>query len=230
MNERYIDWIWHISGTLPLAPGQSGAQALERLDPLFNQPGTTHDRDGTRLVFTKKDQAAQDKMAVFDRGEIEVVPGEQGPVLRYRLFSRALLLCFLAPLLFLGLAQLTVALGKFDTPPTAAEKQKEDAKARAMAERPMNPIDKALGMPAPEKPDANKDKAKDKDKPKGKGRSPTPAYVFAGFFAALYVIGRILEAWLIRRLFGKAVLGEDQQLAPGGSPFAPHDRQAPLLG
>jgi hypothetical protein len=32
--------------------------------------------------------------------------------------------------------------------------------------------------------------------------------VFAGIFAALYLIGRILEAWLAKKLFRKALFGE----------------------
>ncbi|HCS18922.1 MAG TPA: hypothetical protein DIW45_15430 [Erythrobacter sp.] len=31
--------------------------------------------------------------------------------------------------------------------------------------------------------------------------SPTPAYVFAGLFFALYLVGRVLEPWLVRRTF-----------------------------
>jgi hypothetical protein len=66
----------------------------------------------------------------------------------------------------------------------------------------MNPIDKALGAPAPEKP--KKDgKGEDEDKKP----SPTPAYVFAALFATLYVVGRILEDRWIKALFKKSLLG-----------------------
>jgi len=71
-------------------------------------------------------------------------------------------------------------------------------------EVPMNPIDKALGAPEPEKP--GKEGA-DKDKGKSKGPSPTPAYVFAAIFATLYVVGRVLEDRLVRALFRKSLLG-----------------------
>ncbi|WP_052223606.1 hypothetical protein [Novosphingobium malaysiense] len=37
--------------------------------------------------------------------------------------------------------------------------------------------------------------------------SRTPAFVFAGFFSFLYVVGRILEPWLIRSEFRKSLLG-----------------------
>ncbi|MBW4330675.1 hypothetical protein KY084_07260 [Stakelama sp. CBK3Z-3] len=197
MNLRFIDWIWHVRGSVPLAPGQSEDEAFERLDPLFRQGGTTHDRAEATLTFTKKDQAAQDKMSVFDGGVLAIENRGEARVLRYHLTSRALLFCFLAPLLFLAFAQLTVVINKYQKPDSpASESAKEKAKKDEV--RPLNPIDKALGAPAPEKPD--KDKKKDKDKDKS---SPTPAYVFAALFAALYVIGRVLEDRLVRNLFRK---------------------------
>ncbi|HZF45626.1 MAG TPA: hypothetical protein VEZ26_04780 [Sphingomonadaceae bacterium] len=203
MNLRLIDWIWHIRGSLPLPPGQSGEEAFDRLAPVFNQPNTTYEQANGTLTFQKKDQAAQDKMSVFDSGVLAVESGSGGPILRYHLISRALLFCFLAPVLFLGIAGITIALGTFEKPPAEAadkaEKEKEEK-----AEVPMNPIDKALGAPAPEKP---KKEDKDKAEKKNKGPSPTPAYVFTGIFAALYVIGRILEDRLVRSLFRKHLAG-----------------------
>ena len=199
MNLRFIDWIWHIRGSLALAPGQSGNQAFDRLDPLFRQTGTSHQRTSDTLVFRKKDQAAQDKMSVFDGGVLRIERGAAGAVLRYHLTSRALLFCFLAPLLFLGIAQFTVVVVKHQKPSTdAAKSKKKDAQV------PMNPIDKALGAPAPEKP--KKDGA-DKTEGKDKKPSPTPAYVFAAIFACLYVVGRILEDRLIKAQFKKRLLG-----------------------
>jgi hypothetical protein len=204
---RIIDWIWHVRGQVPLATGQSGEEALARLEPLFNQPGTTYERAEGTLSFRKKDQLAQDKMSVFDSGVLQIEPGATGPNLRYRLASRALLFCFLAPLLFLALAQLTITVGSFQKPSADAAKKAEDKKK---ADIPQNPIDKFLGAPAPEKPkddkkDAGKDKSKDKDEGSNDKPSPTSAYVFAGIFAALYVAGRMLEDWLAKRLFRKAL-------------------------
>ncbi|MFA6114005.1 MAG: hypothetical protein WC729_08430 [Sphingomonas sp.] len=210
MNRRFIDWIWHIRGSLELAPGQSGDEAFGRLDTLFRQAGTSHDRTRDTLTFRKKDQAAQDKMSIFDGGVLQIEKGAAGPVLRYHLTSRALLFCFLAPLLFLGFAQITIALGKLNKPSTeAAGKSGKASDASKKPEKkqaalPQNPIDKALGSPAPEKP--KKDGA-DKAEKEKKKHSPTAAYVFAGIFAALYLIGRILEAWLVKRLFKKRLLG-----------------------
>ena len=208
MNSRFTDWIWHVRGSLALAPGQSADDAFDRLDPLFQQSGTSRERASDTLTFRKKDQAAQDKMAIFDGGVLQVEPGAAGPVLRYRLASRMLLYCFLAPLLFLAFAQLTVVVGKLQEPATQAEKKaaaaakaKKKAAAEKLASMPMNPIDKALGAPPPEKPKKDKDK-KDDDKP-----SSTAAYVFAVIFATLYVVGRLLEDRLVKSLFRKRLLG-----------------------
>ncbi len=216
---RHIERIWHISGEVPLPPGQTSAAAFEHLAPLFETPGTSHERTGDTLTFTKKDPAAQDKMAVFDHGVLQIESGAAGPVLRYHLVSRILLFCFLLPLLFLGFAQLAITFGKVPKPDaeaaaaTGKDGKKTAGKAAAEKARttdkkdkvlPINPIDKFLGAPAPKK----KDKKDEKDKKGEKKPSPTPAYVFAGMFAALYVIGRLLEDWLIRKRFQKLLLGD----------------------
>jgi hypothetical protein len=201
---RFIDWIWHIRGSLALGPQQS-SDAFARLAPLFGQAGTSHDRTHDTLTFRKKDPAAQDKMSIFDGGVLQIEKGVAGPVLRYHLTSRALLFCFLAPLLFLGFAQLTMALGKLDKPSTeaAGKSGKASDAAKKHAALPQNPIDKFLGSPAPEKP---KEDGAAKAEAEKKKHSPTAAYVFAGIFAALYLVGRILEAWLVKALFKKKLL------------------------
>ncbi|HEX7782899.1 MAG TPA: hypothetical protein VF509_08840 [Sphingobium sp.] len=205
MNLRFIDWIWRVRGSLALAPGQSGDEAFDRLDPLFRQSGTSHERTGDTLTFRKKDQAAQDKMSVFDGGVLNIEKGASGSVLHYRLTSRALLFCFLAPLLFLGFAGLTMAVGHLGKPSTEAADKAKKADKKDVA-LPQHWIDKALGAPVPEKPKKD-DKKKDKDKEKDKKPSPTPAYVFAAIFAALYVAGRILEDRLIKGVFRKRLRG-----------------------
>lgn len=203
MNLRFIDWIWHVRGSLALAPELSNQDAFDRLDPLFRQTGTSHERTHDALIFTKKDQAAQDKMSVFDGGVLQIENGPAGSVLRYHLISRALLFCFLAPLLFLGIAEFTKTV--IPKPPSEASDASKKAAAKK-AEVPMNPIDKFLGAPAPEKPDKNKDGEEASGGKRSKKPSPTPAYVFAGIFAALYIIGRILEDRLIKSLFRKRLL------------------------
>lgn len=200
VNFRLFDWIWHVRGSLALAPGQSSDDAFDRLEPLFRQTGTSHDRTRNRLTFRKRNPAAQDKMSIFDGGILEVENAVAGPVLRYRLTSRALLYCFLAPLLFLGFAQVTIIVGKLNAASTEAVSSKERDKDDVV--RVLHPIDKALGAPAPDKP--KKDKAKDKD---DKMHSPTAAYFFAAIFATLYVVGRILEDWLLKRLLRSKLRG-----------------------
>jgi hypothetical protein len=194
VNLRFIDWIWRVRGSLALAPGQSTDEVFGRLAPLFNQTGTSHQRTTDTLTFKKKDQAAQDKMSVFDGGVLKIEKG----ALSYVLISRALLFCFLAPVLFLAIAQFTTVIAKLDKPPHESAKKHTPPAA-------MNPIDKALGAPAPDK--SKKDDDEEGGGKKGKKLTPTAAYVFAGIFAALYVVGRILEDRLIRRVFAKALAG-----------------------
>lgn len=196
VNLRYLDWIWHIKGSLPLAPGQSSEEAFGRLDPLFREVNTSHARAGDALTFHKKDQAAQDKMSIFDRGVLRIEHEAGRSVLRYHMTSRALLFCFLAPLLFLAFAGLNVTLGKLEKPATEAAAKKAEKKEVVL---PQNPIDKTLGAPAPEKPK--------KDGAKKNKHSPTPAFVFAALFAALYLVGRVLEDRLVKSLLRKKLLG-----------------------
>jgi hypothetical protein len=195
---RFIDWIWQVRGSLALPPGQSGDGAFDKLDPLFAQEGTTHQRTSGTLIFSKKNQAAQDRMSVFDRGDLRIEAGAAGSALHYRLTSRALLFCFVAPFLFLGIAQLTIAVNKLDKPALDPVKP--------IVVTPMNPIDKALGAPAPEPEPATE--AERRLKAEEKKPSPTAAYVFAGIFAALYVVGRILEARLVKDLFKKSLASD----------------------
>lgn len=200
MNRRFIDWVWHVRGSLPLAPGQSRDDAFGRLDPLFHEVGTSHERTDDTLTFRKKGQAAQDRMSIFDGGVLQISKGAAGLVLHYHLTSRALLFCFLAPLLFLAFAQLTIAAGKIEKATAHATEKKSEKKDVIL---PQHPIDKFLGAPAPEKPKKDKAKSEEDDKKP----SPRAAYIFAAIFAGLYVVGRVLEGRLVRSLFRKRLLG-----------------------
>lgn len=206
VNLRLIDWIWCVRGSVPLAPAQSGEEAFDRLAPLFRETGTSHQRANGVLTFEKKDQAAQDAMSVFDGGALCIEDDGGAPVLRYRLTSRALLFCFLAPLLFLAFAQLTVIVNahqKSAETASASGKKADAAKdAKKAAPLPQNPIDKFLGSPAPEKPKKGEEGGR-----RGRKPTPTPGYVFAAIFASLYVVGRVLEDRLVRSLFRKRLLG-----------------------
>lgn len=196
LRARLTDWIWHVHGSVRLAPGRTPDEALDRLDLLFRTSGTARKRSGDTLTFSKRDAAAQDRLAVFSGGVLWIEAQAEELVLRYRLVSKALLYCFLAPLLFLAFAQATVALGKLDPPQTEAKKP--EVKKTPV---PLNSIDKALGAPAPEQP-----KKKGGDDDEDKKPSPTAGYVFAGIFAVLYAIGRVFEARRVGALFRRSLL------------------------
>jgi len=194
VNLRFIDWIWNVRGSLALAPGQSSDDAFARLDPMFRQSGTSHQRTNDTLIFSKKSQAAQDKMSVFDGGALHIDTSVGGSVLRYHLTSRTLLFCFLASPLFLGIAQLTLVVNHFEKPIPHEEMKHADV--------PMNPIDKALGSPEP-------DHSKKDDADDDKKLSPKAAYIFSGIFAILYVVGRILEDRLVKARFRKSLMRDE---------------------
>ena len=225
----FIDWIWRIKGRLPIPPSQSAAEAFDRLDGLLQEKNTTYEIDGDTLTFTKKAQLPQDKMSIFDSGTWQISNG----VLRYDMMSRALLACFLAPLLFLAVGHIGVAMDNWRNPPELAKAKAEAEKKRSRVKAedvPMNPIDKFLGAPEPEK--KKKDgKGKDGDEGGKRNRKPsmTTAYVFMGIFFALWIFGRILEHKLIHNRMRKRLTGEwssketpsenDQRRAERG-PFA----------
>ena len=199
--------LWRITDHVELPAGQSPGVAIDRLEPLFVATGTSYERTDDALIFTKNDPAAQDKMAVFDGGVLHVANDTSGPVLRYELTSRILLACFLAPLLFLAFAQITLVTGAWDKAAAEAESKAEkagkDAKKKPEPkEFVLNPIDVALGAPPPK---TRKERAREKAEQEKEPPSATPAFVFAGIFAALYLIGRWLEARLVKSLFRKAL-------------------------
>lgn len=214
-NMRMIDWIWTVRGSIALPPNQTADEAFDRLEPFFQAHGTRFERADDTLQFTKKDQLAQDRMSIYDHGILQIERGEAGGVLRYRMVSRALLFCFLAPLLFVAFGQMIVGIGILEGPPTAAEKKLQEKKKKAEEKkvRTLHPIDQFLGAPAPEKPkkdekstDKKDGDKKEKDK-NGNKQSPTAAYVFAVLFAILYGVGRVLEDWLIKKRFRRNLMG-----------------------
>ncbi len=198
MNLRYIDWIWHVRDSIPLPAGQSAEEALDRIEPMLDQMDTKHERIGHRITFTRKAPVPQDPLSTFEDGDLTIVATDQGKTLRYHLVSKALLFCFLLPVLFIGFGQLTLAVGEYQMAQAEAKKkvkgaEKKEKKKDEAKVLELNPIDKMLGAPAPEKPK--------KDKEKERKPSATAAYVFSALFAVLYVVGRFLEPWLVRRRF-----------------------------
>lgn len=99
---RSLSAIWTVRGALPLQPHSEPEKVLERLERLFDQPGTSKDRRGLTLRFSKVDASPQDPMSVFDSGELHVNPA--GAQIAYTFVSRALGACFVAPAIFLAVS------------------------------------------------------------------------------------------------------------------------------
>jgi len=189
-------------GTLPIDPPQSAAIVFGKLDTLFHEKNTTYDVGDETLTFTKKDQLPQDRMSVFDRGTLHVADG----VLRYDMISRAMLACFLAPLLFFAVGHAGVALDKWRNPPEVVKAKAEAAKRRSRIKPetvPMSAVDKFLGAPKPEKKKGDEEPGKRNRKP-----SMKTAYVFMGIFFALWAIGRVFEHVRIHIRFRKMLVDD----------------------
>lgn len=210
MNLPFIDRIWRVRGFLPLDPPQSPEEAFGKLDPLFKANGTTYEVNGDTLTYKKDNPAAQDKMATFTSGTLQVVSEGGVSKLFYNLFSPALLACFLAPLLFIGFGQLFEFLNVIEGPATEEARDAEDTSDEEEPQAELHWIDQMLGAPQPEDPNAEdeEDEKEEEEEDKGGKHSSTPSYVLAGLFAALYLAGRALEPWLIRRTFRRHLSGE----------------------
>ncbi len=214
MNLRYVEWIWRIKGTLPIDPLHGPETVFGKLASLFHEPNTTSQIEGDTLIFTKKNQLPQDKMSVFDGGTLRVADG----VLRYDLLSRALLACFLSPLLFFAVGHVGVAFDTWRNPPEVVKAKAEAAKRRSKIKPesvPMSPIDKFLGAPKPEK----KKKGEEEMGKRNRKPSMTTAYVFMGIFFALWILGRILEHVRIHSRFRRILAGDDTGSVPAPVPM-----------
>ena len=191
----FVDHLWRVRGAVPIDPSLAPAEAFARLAPLLETPGTTFSAEGEALTYAKHNPAAQDKLATFTRGRLWIERVGAGAVLRFDLFSHALLLCCLAPLLFLGFAQMAVAINAWEAAGTdAAQKTEKKADEKPKPVKKLNPVDEFLGAPAPEDPSKKKDKKKDEGR-----HSPDEGYFMAGLFALIYGVGRWLEPFLLRR-------------------------------
>jgi len=198
----YIDRIWRSEGEVRLPVPMSPEEAFPRLDPLFQTPGTTYHIDDDTLTYKKRNPAAQDKLATFTRGTLRVAQHQDGTArLRFNVSSTALLLCFLAPLLFLALGQTMEAVNAWEkAAEAAAPDDKDKDKDKASPKPELHPLDQWLGAPEPEDPAKKKDEKKDEGK-----FDPIPAYVLAGLFLAIYLVGRVLEPWLLKRTLRAAL-------------------------
>jgi len=201
----FVDRIWRARNSLPLETPLSAAEVFERLDPLIQTQGTTFRIEGNVLTYHKHNPAAQDRLATFTRGTLRVDAKDGRSWLSYDLTSPALLFCFLAPLLFLAFGQAIVAIGAYENAKAEANPEEEKKDEEKDEDVKLHPLDVFLGAPVPEKKD---DEEKESEEKKDDKYSPKAAYILAAIFAALYVAGRILEPWLVRSRFRKALSGE----------------------
>ncbi len=218
-----------------LAPGQSNDDAFDRLDPLFRETGHQPRPDARHADVPQEEPGGlRTRWRFSTAASCGSRDGAAGSVLRYRPDQPSLLFCFLAPLLFLAFAGLSIGLGTIDKP-TAAEvseqkKKDEEEKEKRNAARPQNPIDTFLGAPAPEKPKTEAEKKKEEAKKKAEGEadeedgehSPTAAVRFCGNLRrSLRPAGGSSKAWLIKRLFRKRLLaawpGSSRRVATAGN-------------
>lgn len=205
----YIDRIWRARGEVLLDEPLSAEEAFARLDPLFQTPGTTYAVEGDTLAYKKRNPAAQDKLATFTSGTLQIEQSKGGVRLRFHVASRALLLTFLAPLLFLGFAQAMVTVNAWEKAAETEQSGKaEEGKDKPKATPELHPLDQWLGAPAPEDPAKKKKEKKDKGK-----FDPTAAYVLAGLFFAIWMVGRVLEPWLLKRTLRAALAARDEPSA-----------------
>ncbi len=211
---HFIDWIWRARGSVELNPPMSPAQVFEKLDPILDEADVTPNADEGSLTYKKHNPGAQDRLATFSSGKLLVQEEEGQMRLRYDLKSPALRLVFLAPLLFLAIAVGTEILSDHER---LKQEQEEAAKGEEEEEEdeeeePRNPIDVFLGAPEPltlEEKKQREEEKKDEDK-----HSAKPAYVFAGIFATLWLLGRFLEPWLVRRTFRRTLFPDQYPEEP----------------
>ncbi|WP_448585115.1 hypothetical protein [Thermaurantiacus sp.] len=201
----WVERIWRIRGSIPLEDPLGPAEAFARLEPLFQTADTRLTRQADQLEYEKTNPRPQDRLATFTTGVIRIIWQDGRPALHYEAASTALFLCFLAPFFFLAFAQGMEALNRWESAKAEqAETPKAEKEEKAKPPPKLHPIDVMLGAPPP------RDPKEDKDKEKFETR---PVYVMAGLFVAIYVVGRILEPWLLRRTF-RTALAEPPRTAP----------------
>ncbi|MEN7538443.1 hypothetical protein [Aurantiacibacter flavus] len=221
MNLPFIDWIWRIRGEIAIEPPLTTEETFARLQPLVDKETTECDIGDSTLTYVKGNPAAQDRLATFSRGTFTVE--QQGGLTRllYDVKSNALALVLLAPLFFLGFAQVAVAINQWED--RKAELAKGEATGEAVEDEeegepaPHHWIDEALGAPAPETLEQKQQRMEEEGEQKKEKLPTTPSYALAGLFLALYVLGRFLEPYLFRRTLKRAVnleLAEMKAVAP----------------
>ena len=219
MNLPFIDWAWRTRGAIAIDPPLTTEETFARLKPLVDEDSTQCDYGDNTLTYVKGNPAAQDRLATFSRGVFTVE--QQGGLTRllYDVKSNALALVLLAPLFFVGFAQIAVAINHWEDRKAEAVEAK-DEKAGDEEEKEPAPhhwIDEALGAPAPETLEQKKARMEKEGEKKKEKLPTTPSYVLAGLFVALYLLGRFLEPYLFRRTLRRALNLELAEAADGAA-------------
>lgn len=218
-NVPYLDRIWRVESFIEIEENLSADEAFKRMEPLFQTQGTTLERQDNTLVYSKKNPNAQDKLATFTAGTLRHEQAGGITRLSYDVTSTALFLCFLAPFFFLAFAGLTLVVNELEAPFVAAQKAEEEKKKAEEGEEEeekieLHWIDQMLGAPEPEQPGEEDEEEKSEDRKKrGEedeeeiegNHSPTRSLYLAGIFFLIYCVGRVLEPYLLKRTFRRAL-------------------------
>ncbi len=211
MNLPFIDRIWVARGSFEFDQQLDACEAFDRLAPLFDREEVELDSQTSTLTYRKANPEAQHKLATFSSGTLEFQCRGNTSEITYRVRSPALLLTFLAPLLFLAFGQTIVGIGMVNQALTV-EEEKEDEEEKEPSE--LHWIDEMLGAPAPENPEEKEDKDEGEEE-EDEDHSPMQSYGLAGVFALIYLIGRILEPRLFRSTLRNALAGDAQNASVG---------------
>ena len=194
-----IDRIWRSRGSLCIEEQVSADEVLERLSCLFDAEEMTLDRMQARIDYRKFNPAAQDRLATFSNGTLRLTEEHGRKVVHFDVGSPALLLTFLAPVLFLALGGGIVGLGQWEEAKVVQQGEQEEEKEEEEEPAELHWIDQMLGAPAPEKPDKDKDEKEEEEEEENEDYSPNQAFGVAALFALLYLVGRILEPKLFKK-------------------------------
>ncbi len=215
----FIDRIWTARGDIELDPPRSAADTFAQLDHMLQENVTEYEVNGDTLRYSKSNPAAQDKMATFPRGTLQVVQDGGRSLLRYHLVSPALLMVFLAPLFFLAFVEVADHLNEREKALQEATADEEEGKDEEEEEEPAqhNVIDEWLGAPAPETLEEKKEREEREEKEDQGTHSTTPSKVLAGIFFALWLFGRLFEPWLMRKRLRAVLNRPDEHEVSGAS-------------
>lgn len=217
----YIDQIWRVKSFIELDEPLTSEEVFQRLDPLLQAQGTEVQISGNTLTYAKTNPNAQDKLATFTAGSLTVEDDGSAGRLSFNVTSTALFLCFLAPLLFLAIGQFAALINEIEKPGILVEMAEKEAEEEAEPEEKaeLHWIDQMLGAPEPKQPGEEDEGSSERESARGEdgeeeeeidyNHSPETAYVFAGIFLAIFLVGRVLEPYLLKRTLRAALRGPE---------------------